>query len=536
MYIRNQIKYIIAVILGCIVLSGCNSPKKKETTTGLGDTIGSLVEVVLPESISLEGYGLVGNLRRTGSSQCPPAIRNYLTQYIMSQKSGQTTTNVDSLINGLDTAVVQVEAVMPIASATSNYFDVKVTALSGTQTSSLDFGWLYRTELQMKGTFGLKTEIFADAEGPVFVDKINPSGIDKRSGYILAGGKNLVSYKIILVLKKTDVINAYLIRNRLNTRFGRNVAKALSDNRIEVTIPEKYEYYRQKFISLIRAIYLTETPGINAKRSQFYSKQFVESQNKQDCETALEAIGIESLAELSVLLNSNDQEVSFRAARCMLNLNNDAGLQALKQIAWDDKSQYRVEAIEAIAFGASKSETIAISQRLLRDNNFDVKLAAYEQLRKLDDVSISRKLISESFYLEQIVQPGPKIIYVSRSGQPKIVLFGAPIYCKSGDIFIESADGELTINAQADQNYLLIIRKNPKRVDSVPRLTSTLILSDVIQTLCMEPLAKDQQGTGGLGVPYADTIALLKQMCDKGVIEAKFIAGPLPKIDLNVKK
>jgi hypothetical protein len=39
-----------------------------------------------------------------------------------------------------------------------------------------------------------------------------------------------------------------------------------------------------------------------------------------------------------------------------------------------------------------------------------------------------------------------------------------------------------------------------------------------------------------LGVPYSDAIALLKQMVDKNAIDAQFVAGPLPKIDLNVKK
>jgi hypothetical protein len=31
-------------------------------------------------------------------------------------------------------------------------------------------------------------------------------------------------------------------------------------------------------------------------------------------------------------------------------------------------------------------------------------------------------------------------------------------------------------------------------------------------------------------------IALLKQMCDKGAVKAEFHAGPLPKINLFIKK
>jgi hypothetical protein len=67
-------------------------------------------------------------------------------------------------------------------------------------------------------------------------------------------------------------------------------------------------------------------------------------------------------------------------------------------------------------------------------------------------------------------------------------------------------------------------------------MKSSFDLGDVIRTLCTEPLTEGQKGRGGLGVSYAEVIALLKQMCDKGAVNAEFLAGPLPKIGINVKK
>jgi flagellar basal body P-ring protein FlgI len=534
---KDQIVKIIMVVMTAMaILAGCNPSAKKDSPRELGVTIGEMVNVTLPESITIDGYSLVGGLRKTGSSQCPVAIRNYLTRYIVAkaQRFGVGSSNAEGLINSLDTAVVLVEAVMPVATATSNYFDVKVTALPSTQTSSLDFGWLYGTEMQVKGTFGFKMEILGDAEGPLFFDKISSSDYDKKTGYILAGGKNLGTYKIVLTLKKSDFLNAYNIRNRINERYGKDIANASSANRIEISIPEKYNFKRQKFISLIKAIYLTETSELNAQRAKFYSKRLLESQNRQDSEIALEAIGLASIAELKPLIDSNDQDVALRAARCMLNLRDNTGLSKLKQIAQDEKSACRVEALEAIAFGGTKNDTITISRLVLRDKSFDVKLAAYEQMRELSDSIITREIVGKNFYIEEVMQPGKKIIYVTRSGQPRIVLFGDRIFCNN-DIFIESADGEITVTASSPQNYITIIRKNPKKANTVPRLRCTLLLSDFIKTLCDDPVEGDQ-GIGGLGLPYADAIALLKQMCDKGVIDAQFVAGPLPKIDINVKK
>jgi hypothetical protein len=150
-------------------------------------------------------------------------------------------------------------------------------------------------------------------------------------------------------------------------------------------------------------------------------------------------------------------------------------------------------------------------------------------LRRLDDISITREFIADAFYLEQIAQTEHKTIYVSRSSQPRIVLFGAPILCRDG-IFISSDDDEITINAPAGQEYVTIIRKHPKRPSVIAQLKSSFELGDIIRTLCEKPSEEGEQRRAGLGVSYTDMIVLLKQMCEKGAVEAEFQAGPLPKI------
>ncbi len=532
---RKAICIITFLQLICCI-SGCQSPNKAQRTPDLGATIGSLVDVVYPESLSVEGYGLVGGLRGTGSMQCPPRIRAYLTRYIMTQLSEDTISKAESLIDSPNTAVVLIKADMPVQDAMSEYFDVVVTTLPDTQTTSLEGGWLFPAEMKITGSFGIKTEILADAQGPVFIDKISTSDIDKRTGFILAGGKSLIDYKVVLVVKKPGFKLTNAIRNRLNQRFGRDIARAESPGRIEVTIPAKYREDRKRFISLIGALYLTETPEITRERINHYIGQLALSPESQESEVALEAIGNQSLADLFGLLNSSDQRVRLRAARCMLSLGNSAGLEPLRRIAMDGSSDYRLEALEAITSSAMSRQTaVAVARALLNDGDFNICLFAYEQLRKLNDVTIAGKPIGKNFFLEQIVRSERKTIYVTRSGQPRIVLFGAPIICNR-NIFVQSPDKEITVNAPADQDALSIIRAHPIRDGVVARMKSSFDLGDIIRTLCTEPLTENQQGRGGLGVSYAEAIALLKQMCDKGAVNAEFLAGPLPKIGLNVKK
>ncbi len=532
---------IVSVLAVFLFTTGCGKPTKTSKEPNepaakidLGDTIGSMVEVPSFELIPVEGYGLVGGLSGTGSSECPAPIREYLKQYIMQQSAGDNV-NVDELINSPDTAVVIVQGIMPTAAPKNHYFDVKVSALPGTQTTSLEGGWLYDTELKAVGGFGIAVKALATAKGPVFMNTLNPDEINKKIGYILAGGRVLDEYGLTIGLRQPDYKTASFICSKLNGRFGSGTAKAISPGQIELKVPDAYKKQKQRFVSIVKAIYLTETPEATKERINTFIKKLAVSEDKYASEIALEAIGNESLSKLAALLNSSQERVRLEAAKCMLNLGNDGGLNTLREIASNKDSAYRLEALDAIATSAKRNDAIAISRNLLRDSDFNIRLAAYENLRRLDDIAITQKLIARNFYLEKVAQTERKGIFVSRSGQPRIVLFGAPIYCHD-NIFIQSADGSITINAPTGQKYVLIIRKHPKRPNVMMQLKSSFELGDIIQTLCEEPLKRDKKDRLGLNVSYAEAIALLKQMCDKGAVEAEFKAGSLPKIDLNIKR
>ena len=89
-------KVCVMGILGAVLfMAGCGPAKTEEPfqrltlETNLGSTIGSLVEVFASDIIIAEGYALVGGLRGTGSTQCDPAIGEYLKKYILKQLPGQ---------------------------------------------------------------------------------------------------------------------------------------------------------------------------------------------------------------------------------------------------------------------------------------------------------------------------------------------------------------------------------------------------------------------------------------------------------------
>lgn len=531
----------VLTILAVVVVTGCGesgkdkpSPVKtnpeKSRAKMMGATIGSLAGVFSPRFIPVRGYSLVGELDGTGSSECPASIRSYLTQYILKQIPSR---NVERLINSRDTAVVLVEGLLPTSSVKSGTFDVKVTALSGTQTTSLEGGQLYGAELREAGTLGFSSKVLAQVEGPVYIDKIGDSPSEKRSGYILGGARILDEYRIILVLREPDYLVASAIRNKLIENFGDGVARAITDNEVELHVPKRYSGQRGRFISIVGLTYLSLTAEQTQQVIYESVAALASSGDKGSAEITLESIGNTALGELEKLLGSSDEEVRLRAARCILNLGSDAGLDALREIALDKGSSYRVTALRAITNAARYNDAAAISRRLLRDESLEVRLEAYEQLRKLGDVAVTSEVVGGRFNLEQVAGASYKTIFVSRKGWPRIALFGGPIYCER-DLFVQSQDGDITINAQADEDYVTVIRRLPKRPKIPPvTLKSTYELSSIIRTLGAEPVKSGEDGYLGLAVSYADIIALLERMVEKGAIDAEFRAGEMPEINFK---
>jgi len=508
--------------------NGKTFPLKAESET----TIGDLTEVFSPQTIPVEGYALVGELNGKGSSQCPPSIRQYLKQYILKQLSDGSQ-SVDHLINSHDTAVVLVRGQMPASALRRVHFDLKVVVLPETQTTSLEGGILYGAELKAVGSFGLSVKTLASAQGPIYIDKLVSQPVNPKVGYILNGGTALNTYGIRLELRQPDFAVAGFIRDLLNKRFGGNCVKAVSKGMLRLQVPDKYKRQKDRFIDIVKLMYLRQGLELNKQRIMTLATKLAVSPDKKSSEAALEAIGKESADKLIALLNSSNEEVRLRAGRCLLNMGVEAGFRVLRQIALDATSMYRQEALEALSNGAGR-RSAAVLRELLSDSDTDIKLSAYEELRKLDDISISKNIVGNNFLLEEIAATDDKMIYVSRSGQPRIALFGAPVFCRD-NIFIQSQDGDITLNAAKGQQYLSVIRRHPQKFSVNLQLRSNFNLSNIIRTLCDKPSPEDASFSG-LGVSYADAVAILQKMCNKGVVEAEFQAGPLPKIGLIVKK
>jgi hypothetical protein len=529
-YLRRAFWFITILLL--LAGAGCGnsgSAKKKSAadSNGLEETIGMYAEIFASEPIRVSGYTLVGGLNGTGSSECPVQIRAYLQKYLQ-QRTSNNKISIDELLNSNDTSVVMVEGMIPPAAQKNQKFDVRISALQGGQTTSLEGGWLYGADLFEPRQLGQGAKPLATVEGPVFIDSTGTGSQSPTVGYVLGGGTVVEEYKINITLRLPDYRIASQIRNRINERFGFETAVALAPGSIELRIPARYTESKRRFIQLVRALYLVEDPAFLERRMMTNIEKLAYSKDKDSGEIALEVIGNASVPKLAGLLNSSDPEVRFRSARCMFNLGDSRGKETLRVIALDKNSSCRMDAVEALASAPSDHDTTTILRSLLRDDDLAIRLAAYENLVRLKDSSVNRRVIAGSFYLDEITQAGKPAILVSRREQQRVALLGAPIYVRD-NIFIETEDKTITINVPAGEKAVTIIRKHPRRPETIIHLKSSLDLAEIIEKLCREPMTPSARGGPGLGVSYSTMTGLLKKMVDSGAVQAEFYAGPLPK-------
>ena len=531
-------------VTGLLLAAAAGGCQKKETATAdsialtppveLGATIGSLAEVVKPEPVAVEGYGLVGGLAGTGSGYCPPEVRAYLKQYIATQLPNERV-NVDELIESKNTAVVVLEAMVPATPSMGEHFDVRVALPPGSEATSIQGGWLYKAELVAKGTFGVQTRSLATVEGPVFINPIGTADLDLRSGHILGGGRTLYEYTVRLRLSKANYRAVSLIRNRLSERYGPNIANAVSPSVIEVTIPVQYRQRKTQF----RLDAPGHVPGGYERANQCQNQHLrpavgrLRRQGRQRDRPGGGRPGEYGLNSVRFSIPPMPRCVCGRLD-VSWRLGDNRGLAPLRDLALDPKSPYRLEALDAVMILARRADAITLAHRLLRDDDVAVVLAAYDKLRQIDDRAVSREVIGRGFLLEQVVQSSHKAIFVSRSGDPRVVLFGDPLKCHD-NLFVESPDQTLVLDARAGQGFVSVIRKHPTRPGVIGPIRSKPDVGEIVRTLGDEPATGSAGPLQSLGIPYSQVIALLEQMSAKDAVAAQFWAGPLPKIGPSVK-
>jgi flagellar basal body P-ring protein FlgI len=524
-----------------------DEPKKE--SAAIRDTVQTATWLEGLRKMSVGGYGIVVGLGKNGTRQCPRPIREYMLKEMRGRyRLGGEYEELkhlspESLIDSEETAVVTVYGEIPAAVQKGVPFDLTVHALDGTDTRSLEGGWLMPCYLKLwSNGQPVEGRVLGEGAGPVFINpfalrenaatKVNP-----RQGRIIGGGRTNEARRIRLVLTEPSAAIASRLMYLINQRFGLEpykTADAASPSTINLRVPPAWFDREQHFLDVLVHLYVPAAPSFPETRLKQLCDEAVKPDAQlDDISLAWEGLGKICLDSLRKLYTHKDYGVSYYAARAALRNGDDLALEVMARHVKDSKSPYREVAVEELGQATDVSRAVTMLRPLLDDDDRRIRHLAYEGLRRHDDALIKTLEVGKKSFAVDIVPTTSKmLISARRSGEQRITLFGSTLCCRT-PVFYTHHSELLIISADPGAKSLKIVRRTPLTGRLSTPVQAPLDLVGLIQVLGRDP-EKDARGHyEGLGLTYSQVVEVLHDLCASKTIDATFALQEVEKAEIN---
>ncbi|MCZ6836262.1 MAG: flagellar basal body P-ring protein FlgI [Planctomycetota bacterium] len=488
-----------------------------------------------------QGYGFVVGLNGTGSRDIGPELRAHMLAEmsrggIGSARIGMRSLSPSAMLDSMDTAVVIVQGVIPQAATTGTRFDVRVTPVSGSSTTSLEGGTLYTTQLTPQLQIGRpsgKGFPLGKARGPIFINPFAEPGamessiINRNTGRILNGGSVIDDLPLKLRIFNPSHARAGMLVTAINTRFPQEpgmqdqTARGESDDSIELSVPPSYKNRIDEFIDLLLHTTIRqanpESVAMSIKRILLSNPTL---KIAQDSALRWQALGPRALPIIRELYTFPEERPRMAALLAGARLSDPLAVPELTKLARKGSLSIRLQTIRLMKRMALDPNVDQALRTLLNDENVNIRLEAYETLAFRGDPSIRHFPVDEKFYIDIVDSDSAPLVYITEIGLPRIVLFGTDISIKqpmtwqtwSNRIMVtgDSDDEELEVYYRPIKSQQGFISKvNPDLNEFIRFLGHTSTI---------------ERPEPGLGLSYGETVGLIYQICRSEYVKADFRA------------
>ncbi|MCH9058600.1 MAG: flagellar basal body P-ring protein FlgI, partial [Planctomycetes bacterium] len=583
-------------LAGCRSKAGVRRPQAapRDIPAVFLGTMGTRASFTGTDPTLIAGYGLVVGLRGTGGGPYPPPVEAQIERELAlidvgpSSRSWQGTPldgmTPAQVLRMRDVAIVLVYAAVPPGLPKGARFDLYVLALPNSGTTSLEGGMLMQVDLTIgrPAVIGrAKATTIAQGLGELYINPYADPGregerVTRTVARVLDGGVMTNPLGIGVVLDNPSPTGARMVVDAINSRFPRQPGDDDDAARgrgtkgnyqlVQISVPDRYVDAPGDFINLIRFMQVDyffaqeyANRYVNALKTEFWLAQ--------DLAWALEALGRPALPFVQPLYDSSEPVTQFYALRVGARLGDERTAVYLTDIAADESSEFRLEAIELMR-DLNRPNVDMVLRELAGDDELRVRIAAYDVLVwRAEQVRISQALAAGSSGLRltpeqvrtirreasitmppgmlqgiqrlaigttpstrkpkfhvDIVPFGEPLIYVTQHGVPRIVLFGEHIEL-ADEFLIHAWDGRLMFRRDGPTDgvhvYYELAGENGLPGPTVAR--DFMVKPDVIELL--QFLAGKQQRRDprpGLDLTYSETVGAVAAMLDGGGIEAAF--------------
>ncbi len=525
--------------------------------TFLHGTISSLATVRGYEPLYVSGYGLVVGLPGTGSSEVPTSLRRWMINEMSRRGVGRVGTNMDQVnpaafLDSDTTAVVLVQGMIPRGAVKGTNFDLLIEALPESQTTNLEGGRLWTSELAI-GRVNPAAQFrrpMAQGRGPVFLDPINAKNMSeseivelRRRAVILSGGVVMADRKLQIILRQPSWERSALIAEKINQRFRKSIsdssdtAVAKTDAVIELHIPDRYATQPEKFLALVSYLFLQRGQGFErAKAVQLASVLAVEPSYAEGVGLAWEGLGKTILPVLRKYYDDDLLHLRLAALQAGAMLDDTKVIEPLVMLANSDDAMLRRRAGELLVNLPTSIEVARALYALLDDEDRDVRITAYESLAEMNDPIIRRKIFGQrdveggvarnSFkFALDFVQAEKPMIYITQAKLPRVVIF-SPSATFAFPLMARLWDSRLMVRGSGTDKPIDVFYQQPGTTEArvhqiAPTLANLILLLGHRETV--------EEPTPGFDLSYSLLVDVLYQLGLMGAVdgELEFRRNPL---------
>ncbi|MCX5661989.1 MAG: flagellar basal body P-ring protein FlgI [Planctomycetota bacterium] len=504
----------------------------------LHGTIGSLASVRGFEPLLVSGYGLVVGLPGTGSADVPPYLRQWLIQEMRRGGMGNPQFKAEDMapervLTSKTAAPVILEGLIPPGAVVGTRFDVLVTALPRTQTTSLDGGTLYTFNLAVDGAnLDLRTyHSLAKVSGPMYLNPFESANSEERpdlerQAVVVGGGVVTDAREIELILNTPSWQRSRLIADTINERFPHNsdidredVAKPITDQMIRLNVPARYAGRPDELISLINHLYIQRAPGFEAEKAQQLANLLVKNPATYAADVTLcwQTLGRVALPVIRRYYDHPDPAVRLVALDAGARQGDERTVDRLSELCKSPDPAMRRRSAEMLVHLPRSLRAARLLKDLLDDEERPVRVAAYETLAEVNDPLLQRRTFfrDKQFKFRLDLVPSDKpLIYISQKDYPRIAIFNPMVGFRTPTV-AKLWDNRLMLKIEADDQPVTAYYQKPG--EPKPQLYQFApTVANLVFLLSHKPSL--EQPTQGLDLNYSQVVAALSRLSKAGYV------------------
>jgi hypothetical protein len=317
------------------------------------------------------------------------------------------------------------------------------------------------------------------------------------------------------------------IEMRIDTRFTETsndaIAKTQDEAILHVLVPRRFNGDWEHFIGVCTHLYLDATPGTGSLKAKMLAAQALKPNAPlMDISFCLEGIGEEALPSIQKLYTHPSPEVAFAAARAGGFIGDPSADETLLEIARADSHPFQLNAVKVLGALPSSPRVDRMLSQLLATNNALARIEAYRVLAEHESPFVVSRAIDGRFVVDQVMSDGPPLVHATRSGIPRIAVFGQNVSLNLPIMYTTMDDQLMISTAPGGKQIVVFDRTNTQRPGGV----QVRLRPDLFEVICRLAGGSDD----GFRFGYSDLVGILQGLSNGKHIPGTFVLQDLPSV------